>query len=105
MRLGYGFKSFFMLFLACKYFFLKQYTFTNEQNPIVQAAHQRINKNTYQSFSVEENCVHDALEGIGRFADDGEVVDGIGSADPFQEITQRYFTLASIELQQPVYWY
>jgi hypothetical protein len=48
-------------------------------------------------------CVHDALQGIGRFADDGEVVDGIGSTDPFQEITQRYLTLASIELQQLFY--
>ena len=49
-------------------------------------------------------CVHDALQGIGRFADDREVVDGIGSTDPFQEITQRYLTLASIELQQLFYW-
>lgn len=49
-------------------------------------------------------CVHDALKGIGRFADDGEVVNGIGSTDPFQEIPQRYFTLTSIELQQFAYW-
>ena len=44
--------------------------------------------------------VHDTLESVGRFAYDGEVVGGIGPADPLEKISQRYFTLASIEIEQ-----
>lgn len=47
---------------------------------------------------------HNPLECVGRFADDGDAVDGIGPADPFQQISQRYFTLALIEIEQFVLW-
>ncbi len=47
---------------------------------------------------------HDTLECVGRFTNDREVVGGIRPADPLEKISQRYFTLALIEIEQFVLW-
>ena len=69
----------------------------NSDTPMTDAVPLQKEQGPGATFSCR---AHDTLEGVGRFANDGEVVNGIGSADPLEKITQRYFTLALIEIKQ-----